>query len=90
MQNSALPQTVAFFYDSTQSKRLKSKVTQRDIQTDKIYLSVATSAEPRNRKEIALRKFNCLNEVSFEFLGICSLFLWEPDECLARSRCKSF
>lgn len=41
-------------------------------------MSVATSTEPRNRKEIALRKFNCLNEVSFEFLGIYLLFIGNP------------
>jgi len=41
----------------------------------KAYASVATSAEPRNNKEISLRKFNCLSEASFEFLEVCLLFV---------------
>ena len=41
---------------------------------DQTYASVATSAELKNSKETALRKFICLNEVSFEFLGICLMF----------------
>lgn len=41
---------------------------------DTTVTSVATSAEPKNSKEISLRKFNCLNEVSFEFLVIYLMF----------------
>ena len=38
-------------------------------------MSVATSAEPRKSKGVTLRKCNCLNEVSFAFLGMELLFL---------------
>jgi len=35
----------------------------------------ATPAEPRKSKVIPLRKCNCLNEVSFAFLGMDLLFI---------------
>ena len=41
----------------------------------KLNASVATPAEPRKNKVMTLRKFNCLNEVSFEFLGMDLFFL---------------
>lgn len=61
---------------------------------DTTVTSVATSAEPKDSKEISLRKFNCLNEVNFEFLVIYLMFFGNLTnvrlEAVARAFCLLF